>query len=362
MKRTTESFIKEVEVKFGDEYEVLGEYTNTNTKITMKHKKCGNIFEAHPSRMINRGHGCPKCAIIKVGNGLRKTIDTFKDDVMDILGPEYEVLGDYKNNKTPILMRHKKCGFEYEPTPVNILKGHGCPKCAGLIKKSTEDFKAEVFNLVGDEYSVLSDYVNCDSKIKMRHLVCDSEYKVSPTRFLSGDRCPICNGKFKKSTKEFKEEVFNLIGDEYSVLEDYTNTHTKIGIKHNKCGNIYDVSPTRFLSGDRCPICKSSKGENKISEWLENRKIQFEREFSFEDLKFINPLRFDFFLSDSNTLIEYDGEFHYEPIFGLDKLSEQKYNDHLKDEYCKQKGIKLIRIPYWNFNKIEQILENIIEL
>ena len=34
-----------------------------------------------------------------------------------------------------------------------------------------------------------------------------------------------------------------------------------------------------------------------------------------------------------------------------------KYLDNIKTKYCEDNNIKLIRIPYWNYNNIEQILE-----
>lgn len=71
-------------------------------------------------------------------------------------------------------------------------------------------------------------------------------------------------------------------------------------------------------------------------------------------------LRFDFYLSDYNILIEYNGKQHYYsiPYFGgEDTLKRQKVNDAIKEKYCQDNNIKLIRIPYWDFNNIESILE-----
>jgi very-short-patch-repair endonuclease len=65
-------------------------------------------------------------------------------------------------------------------------------------------------------------------------------------------------------------------------------------------------------------------------------------------------LPFDFYLTDKKICIEYDGEQHYKPIekFGGDKsLNRVKKNDELKNQYCNQNGIKLIRIPYTMNNK-----------
>lgn len=67
------------------------------------------------------------------------------------------------------------------------------------------------------------------------------------------------------------------------------------------------------------------------------------------------PLRPDFILPDHKIWIEYDGEFHYKDIMG--ELKKQQYHDKLKDEYAKKNGWEMIRIPYWDFDKIEEILK-----
>jgi hypothetical protein len=55
-------------------------------------------------------------------------------------------------------------------------------------------------------------------------------------------------------------------------------------------------------------------------------------------------------------LIEYNGEQHYIDKFGKEKFIQQQRNDKMKHEYCNRKNIKLINIPYWEFDNIENIL------
>jgi very-short-patch-repair endonuclease len=62
--------------------------------------------------------------------------------------------------------------------------------------------------------------------------------------------------------------------------------------------------------------------------------------------KYCKKLPFDFYLPTFNSCIEYDGRQHFEPVYGQENLEAQKVRDRLKDEYCKENGIKLIRIPY----------------
>lgn len=131
-------------------------------------------------------------------------------------------------------------------------------------KKSTEQFIKKVFELIGDEYEVVGTYVNANTPIEMRHNKCGFKFFVTPSKFLSGYRCPNDAVKRDRTHKDFAEEVHTLVGDEYEILDTYINSMTKIHMKH-KCGNIFAVIPKDFLNGKRCPKCspKTKKDENR---------------------------------------------------------------------------------------------------
>lgn len=91
--------------------------------------------------------------------------------------------------------------------------------------------------------------------------------------------------------------------------------------------------------------------------WLNNNGIHFIREYKIEECKNVRPLPFDFYLPDTNILIEYDGIQHYDKDNRF--YSEQlEINDNIKTNYCIDNKIKLIRIPYWDFDNIINILES----
>lgn len=101
-----------------------------------------------------------------------------------------------------------------------------------------------------------------------------------------------------------------------------------------------------------------SKGELKIRNFLECNKINFVTQKSFKGCKFIKLLKFDFYLPDMNICIEYDGKQHFESIeyFGGDlTLSNNIKKDSIKDKFCKNENITLIRIKYDEdiLNKLE---------
>ena len=116
--------------------------------------------------------------------------------------------------------------FKVRPTDF-IHKASRCPKCKKNIKLTFEEFKNRVFDLVGDEYTPSGEYINSNTHLMMAHHVCNTIYPVTPAKFLSGRRCPTCFWETSKSTKEFKEEVYDLVGDEYEVIGEYVNSQEK---------------------------------------------------------------------------------------------------------------------------------------
>ena len=123
------------------------------------------------------------------------------------------------------------------------------------------------------------------------------------------------------------------------------------------CGNNFIATKTAITHNEylNCGCLKTkSKGENKIIEILNKNNINYKTEYSFSDLYDIKPLRFDFAIFNNNNdlikLIEFQGEQHYDsnPFYKSPQL-----HDQLKIEYCKKNHIKLLIIPYWDYNKID---------
>jgi very-short-patch-repair endonuclease len=62
--------------------------------------------------------------------------------------------------------------------------------------------------------------------------------------------------------------------------------------------------------------------------------------------KFCVKLPFDFYVPSTKTVIEYDGQQHFVPVWGQESFENVQRTDKIKNQYCKKNGIKLIRIPY----------------
>lgn len=74
-KLTKEQFIETAKLVHGGNYDYsLADYVNVDTKVKIKCKEYGNIFEQTPYTH-KKGSGCPKCSAIKRAN--RKTWKDF---------------------------------------------------------------------------------------------------------------------------------------------------------------------------------------------------------------------------------------------------------------------------------------------
>jgi hypothetical protein len=367
--KTTEQFKEEVKNILGEDYEILEEYKNNKTPILVMHKTCGNKYKVTPQNLL-KGSKCNHCNI----KSRTKTTEYFIKEVYDLVGDEYTVLGEYAGNKRHILLRHNTCGTEYQVTPNSFLRGCRCKKCTvPNYDRDTEQYIKEVYEQTKGEYEVLGEYVNYNTKIHMKHVKCGAEWEVTPKRFLGKKtRCPHC-AKFTKvkSHSDFLNEIFSLVGDEYTVLSEYERSNKRILLRHNDCGHEYMVTPNTFLNGCRCPECispRNSKYAQKITNILDTNNIIYKKEYWFEDCRNVLFLYFDFGIIDMNgnllCLLEVDGQQHFEPVrfYGesIEMATENFYEtikrDNIKNKYCKDNNIKLIRIPYWEFKNTENLL------
>lgn len=165
-----------------------------------------------------------------------------------------------------------------------------------------------------------------------------------------------------KTTEQFKKEVFDLVGDEYVVESEYIGKDNNIVFRHIECNSTFEKTPHNFLAGQRCPHCiLPTKGEQRIIDYLENNDIKYTFQKTYNDLRGINDglLSYDIHLHDYNYLIEYQGHFHDGTAFkeNYEKFEIQQEHDRRKREYAKQHNINLLEIWYWDFDNIEKILE-----
>lgn len=330
-----------------NEYSLLSdEYKNNKTKLKMMCPN-GHTFEMK-FNSYKSGSRCPMCH----GN-IKLTYDYVKEYINN---EGYELLSKtYINNHTKLKVKCPK-GHIFEVKFNHFKNGSRCPECCGNRKYT----HSEVNNIFKNEgYTLLSEtYINKDSKLKVKcpkgHI-----YYTNLNVFKRGFRCPHCSGK-AKHTIDFIQEY--LYKEGYKLLSfNYTNANKPIKIECPN-GHIFKMSFGDFKNNNRrCPICSASKGERKIIDILNKLNVQYIPQHKFDNCKFKKSLMFDFYLPNYNCCIEFDGEQHYEIIDvfgGFDGFVDTKIRDTVKNVYCDNNNISLIRIPYWEFDNIEEIIMN----
>ncbi len=108
---------------------------------------------------------------------------------------------------------------------------------------------------------------------------------------------------------------------------------------------------------------KRSKGEQIVKDYLDKKGILYEEEYTFSDCVYKRQLRFDFYLIELDACIEFDGKQHFEAvsIYGGDEaLKSTQVRDKIKTDYCKKKGIPLLRIMY-NEKNVNAVLDDFIQ-
>ena len=330
----------------------LVDYKNNRTKVNIICKEHG-IFEQIPESHM-RGFGCKKCS-----NNHNHTNAEFIIKLYDIFKTKYSYdKTEYISQNKKVIITCDKHG-DILKYPQSLLKGSGCAKCESKnYKIDNDEFikRSKKVHLDVYDYSLVS-YINDSTLVK---IVCKNHgiFEQTPNSHLSGHGCIYCSGRYRSTKEEFIKKsniIHNNTYDYKNVI--YVNAHKKVEIICNKHGN-FEQKPNNHLSGEGCPSCNESKGEIKINEILISKKINYCRQKTFEDCKDKSLLFFDFYLPDKNICIEYDGEFHYKPIFGEINLENTLRRDSIKNKYCKDNNIKLIRIPYTKFKKIKEILDN----
>lgn len=161
--------------------------------------------------------------------------------------------------------------------------------------------------------------------------------------------------------------------NELKVIDFAFNTkrHNYWEFECTKCKtHIFRMTPTNDNDKNNChcPACTDktiSKGETTIKKYLDMYHIKYQNGYIFKDCKYKSYLPFDFAIfyptGELKCVIEYDGEQHFKFVKHWHGDEEgfklQQLRDNIKTNYCKSHGIKLIRIPYTEFNNIEQILK-----
>ncbi len=252
---------------------------------------------------------CPHCEYkCSTNSDLKKHIKQVHDMVRDIQCSQC----NFKCSAISSLRRHMKAVHDK-------LKNAQCPNCV---------FKC-------------SDYGNLQSHIKQVHTQ------------LKDFECLQCN--FKCSLKA-------------SLVVHIKRIHDKL--KDFECSQCEYKCPAKGDLDKHTSICSGvsnlSSGEFKIKEVLDRMLVNYQRNSSYK-VKSIKGrwLLWDFIIeADGEPLfIEFDGRQHFQAVprwGGVEGLAMVQQRDKIKNDFCDEHGLLLLRIPYTQYENIEALVVNFI--
>lgn len=315
---------------------------------------------------------CEKCKKEMLSNKFKLDYDTIKRNI-EIEG--YKLISkDYKNSKTKLEIKCPNCKNTFMMTYSNFhTNKQRCPKCGRekQYKNQKLTYKYIKNEIEKDKkYILLSkEYNGCWEDLKIKCLTHNFIFYKNWHEFQQGKRCPKCSNEQRiekqKHSYSYIKDYVNSHGDEL-LSTKYINNKSRLKIKCKE-GHIFFRNFDNYKSSQGCPICNknTSKGEKKLNEILDKYNIKYITQYKFKDCRFKKVLPFDFYLPEYNILIEYDGLQHFEireHFGGYESFIDTKIRDTIKNIYCEDNNIELLRIPYWEFNNIENIIINKLNL
>ena len=368
-----------------------------NPRIELIHKYCGNRYTVLASSFIKYGHRCTKCCgeyKNSIEYYVKNEFNLNPEDIFDYdkceINPRY--ISKKSDKKVWV-----KCNIKdyHESSHINcpnliraLNRGKvGCSYCASRkihpkdsfaqyhIDNTDSDFLDKYWDWDKNNELGINPWEIAPSSAKEIWIKClekdyHGSYKIKSYNFneslkKGNNGCQYCSSKKIHPYDSFGYRNFDKImnwhpDNKISPFKVAKSSSMKYKFICLECGRAYYKQLNNITHrNDDCPVCGVSKGEYVVENWLNRMSVKYYyNQPYFNDLLSDkgNPLRPDFILPEHKIWIEYDGEFHYKPIRGEVELQRQQKYDKRKDKYAKKHSWKLIRIPYWEFDNIENIL------
>ncbi len=376
---TNEEFTAKAKIIHGGYYSYKNvDYRNNNIEIEITCPKHGD-FSQTPSAHLKLNIPCKSCRneTTNLITNIKKTNYDFIRDAIKTHGSKYSYNKvRYVNNRTAVTIICKDHG-DFQQVPYSHINGAGCPYCFNVKRsnKSKAYCKSELiqtFNIV-HSYAYLYPDIDPKSATSNIEVVCPqhgSFYPVLKEHARGLGVCPDCSESAPTTTADFinKSNSIHLKRYDYSKV-DYIDRKSKVAIICRTHGEFRQV-PYAHMAGQGCPACSKirSSGELAIESYLNQSPLvdTFEIEKTMKGMTDKRNLRFDFYIEQYNLAIEYDGQQHFNPhayYSGASEeekqanLTEVQRRDSIKDQWCFDNNIRLIRIAYYDTDNIPNVLE-----
>jgi hypothetical protein len=321
-------------------------------------------------------------------NGHSKSLKAFSNDNpytlenivlwLSLNRPEFTLTGGcYTTRDNTLEVLCNTCGNKFYSSWNNLRDRKYCPECER--NAMSERFLLEL-NEISDRFAYYGYYLYGEQNYQgweSKLIVTDDIgyfYLTTPSGFNKERNRRLCVfGKGNPYTNYNINLWVSINNKDYTFVDgEYEDAKTRnLIFQCHKCSMKWKTNWNSIENGYGCPRCNNfSKGEDLIERFLiENGIKNYIREYWFPDCKRLRkPLEFDFAIFDEDNnlymLCEYDGEHHHFPVdfagkgeeWAKEQFELSKVKDEIKNQYCYDNGIYLLRVPYWDRERIPEIL------
>lgn len=405
---------------FENKYKILDSKDGILTMDCLKHKTKNFVQRYQDHKKGSTPKGCLKCteeskklhqiknekvAIERIFKEIKEEL-TRRNHIYKILEVFFVTIGEgEKKQRVPKALLqctiHKDENGKYHEIEKNAYgcylgKSNQCPECASQIQRENrtitiQQLKDKIANsenkvikenhhILDFKYDVSGNIITDDFGNNQVELRCSrynhkSKFNQSATNIGIQIGCLDClKIKKKKDANFFSVEVNEKL-KKYNLLEDFEynnkidrdkNDNILVNLICKSCEKPFVWCYKTRIHTAKCENCNSGDtiGESKIEKILKNNKIKFDKQKNFKGMRYKQPLFCDFYLPNYNLVVEYDGHLHFEPVeyMGGQKTFEKTQNrDAVKNKYCLENDINILRIPYWHYLEIEMIISKYID-
>jgi len=304
--------------------------------------------------------GCPKCNLI---NNNKRIEDNFRAGLEKKFGWRYDVFVNEKYVEFRCRKHGTRTTYTRKEWKTTRVKNH-CSECVDddRIKRIEKRCKT----ILETEYTNFYEFIRIVDIKRIEILnVLTGKPKVVTTHMVLSRTLTTDTRYLLQNYMSYDEGKIKMVELGITSNRQYVKWHKRTK-QTTLPANLYRhftrsgewVSHADFFGIDVEE--QMSAGEKRIADYLKRKGIKYKYQKRYEDCRDKNTLPFDFYLPQYNTIIEFDGYQHYFEVKKFGSLKYTQHHDAIKNKYCSDNDINLLRIPYWELedNVVEWTLDN----
>ena len=301
----------------GHKLKTLDPYKDNFTKLRIGCTLCGHIWKAVP-KTLKRDYRCPKC--YDKGKRIKWTNTKFFEEIKN-KAPNVVLLENYKGYEVKIHCSCKVCSRDFWKSPHQLLGGKGCPNCNGYHVWTEDEYKEKMHEI--NHNIEISGFTRIKNRVSSKCLICGCEWSPQAYDLLKGHGCPRCAGRERLDFDRFVSN-FISVNDSIEILaEDIPDTKTMFNCRCKRCGNIWKTNVNRLRQGNGCNLCNHSATSFMEQAILKAFRSRLGEKEVRSRCKTVIGKELDIFIPSKSIAFEPGGWFFHRKSFKKDTQKRQ---------------------------------------